>query len=170
LSGSIDNVKVEPATRTDVPSWMEIVRQVEPLFGPMPDFREVLARNVARGTALLVRDDDGAVIGGVLLSVKKDRCVIGWLAVRAAGRRAGVGRVLLEAALGAMAGSVDVTVDTFGGDNTAGEPSAISTGEQGFFLQKCFPQAQPVAVASGGYSSEFPADCRPIRNLSSEAR
>lgn len=139
MSGSIDNVKVEPATRTDVPSWMEIVRQVEPLFGPMPDFREVLARNVARGTALLVRDDDGAVIGGVLLSVKEDRCVIGWLAVRAESRGAGVGRVLLEAALGAMPGSVDVTVDTFGGDNLAGEPARHLYGRAGFFLAEVLP-------------------------------
>jgi hypothetical protein len=41
-------------TRDDVASWLEIVREVEPLFGPMPDFESTLRRNIGRGTALCV--------------------------------------------------------------------------------------------------------------------
>jgi len=31
-----------PATESDIPTWLEIVREVEPLFGPMPDFEVIL--------------------------------------------------------------------------------------------------------------------------------
>jgi hypothetical protein len=58
---------VGEATREDVASWLEVVREVELLFGPMPDFESVLFRNIGRGTALCVRDASGQVLGGVLL-------------------------------------------------------------------------------------------------------
>jgi hypothetical protein len=33
----------------DVPSWSEIAREVEPLFGPMPDFEAILIRRLTKG-------------------------------------------------------------------------------------------------------------------------
>ena len=59
-------------TREDVPSWLEIAREVEPLFGPMPEFEATLLRNIARGTALCVRDASGQVLGGALLGALAD--------------------------------------------------------------------------------------------------
>jgi hypothetical protein len=38
----IERMRVIAATEADVGSWLEIVREVEPLFGPMPDFRTTL--------------------------------------------------------------------------------------------------------------------------------
>jgi hypothetical protein len=35
-------VTVSEATPGDVASWLEIAREAEPLFGPMPDFESVL--------------------------------------------------------------------------------------------------------------------------------
>ena len=51
----------EQGTREDVASWLKIVREVEHLFGPMPDFEATLLRNISRGTALRVRDNSGQV-------------------------------------------------------------------------------------------------------------
>jgi hypothetical protein len=58
---------VSEGTRDDVASWLELAREVEPLFGPTPDFEATIRRNISRGTALCVRDADGRVLGGVLL-------------------------------------------------------------------------------------------------------
>ncbi|MGC1289368.1 MAG: hypothetical protein WA895_41145, partial [Streptosporangiaceae bacterium] len=58
---------VSEGTEDDVASWLEIAREVEPLFGPMPDFESTLRRNISRGTALCVRDPSGQVLGGMML-------------------------------------------------------------------------------------------------------
>ena len=42
-------MRAELATTMDVPSWSEIVREVEPLFGPMPDFEAMLIRKLTKG-------------------------------------------------------------------------------------------------------------------------
>ena len=39
-------MKVQLATPADVPSWLEVVREAEPLFGPMPDFERVLLEKI----------------------------------------------------------------------------------------------------------------------------
>jgi ribosomal protein S18 acetylase RimI-like enzyme len=84
------------ATREDVASWLEIVREVGPAFGPMPDFESVLLRNIGRDTALSVRDPSGQVLGGVLLQAPPGTRIT-WLAVRASARGRGVGRALSAA-------------------------------------------------------------------------
>jgi SAM-dependent methyltransferase len=109
---------VSEAELSDVESWIEIVREVEPLFGPMPDFHDTLARNIARGTALCVRDDT-VVLGGMLLRALPD-AQIAWLAVRADARGGGVGRALVAEALRRYTDASEVAVDTFGEDNPQG--------------------------------------------------
>ena len=42
-------MRAELATTMDVPSWSEIVREVEPLFGSMPDFEAMLIRMIDQG-------------------------------------------------------------------------------------------------------------------------
>jgi hypothetical protein len=49
-------MRAELATTMDVPSWSEIVREVEPLFGSMPDFEAILIRKIDQGAALSVFD------------------------------------------------------------------------------------------------------------------
>jgi hypothetical protein len=44
------------AQPADIPAWLELAAEVEPLFGPMvaePGFHAALERNLARQTALL---------------------------------------------------------------------------------------------------------------------
>ena len=113
---------VDEGTPADVASWLEIVREVEPLFGPMPDFGSALLRNIRRGTALCVRDPNGQVLGGALMQAPP-RAVITWLAVRASARRQGVGQALVAEILRRCPPSCDVLVDTFGADNPEGRPA-----------------------------------------------
>jgi ribosomal protein S18 acetylase RimI-like enzyme len=113
---------VVEAGRETVTSWMEIVREVEPLFGPMPDFEATLVRNIARGCALCVCDSDGEVLGGALFTVAPEARIT-WLAVRSSMRRAGVGRALVVALLRRCASATEVTVDTFGEGNVEGQPA-----------------------------------------------
>jgi hypothetical protein len=61
-------MRAELATTMDVPSWSEIVREVEPLFGSMPDFEAMLIRKIDQGAALCIRShsegDAACVLGG----------------------------------------------------------------------------------------------------------
>jgi GNAT superfamily N-acetyltransferase len=129
--GMIERMRVMAATTADIPSWLEIVDEVEPLFGPMPDFRTTLENNIRRGTALAARSKDGSVLGGVLFSIRADHAVISWLAVRSTHRRAGIGTVLLSQAL-RLTSPLDVVVDTFGPDNAGGAPARRLYARGGF--------------------------------------
>ena len=115
-------IAVSEGTSEDVASWLEITREVEPLFGPMPDFESTLRRNISRGTALCVRDASGQVLGGVLLRAAP-HTQITWLAVRSSARRRGVGRALVAEALRRCQPPCEVLVDTFGEDNIEGFPA-----------------------------------------------
>jgi ribosomal protein S18 acetylase RimI-like enzyme len=114
--------EVTHARPSDVASWQDIVAEVEPLFGPMPDFVVHLDRGISRGTALCVLGLDGSVAGGMLLSATPG-AQINWLAVRVSSRRSGNGRMLLASALEHFGRSCEVTVDTFGEDLDAGRPA-----------------------------------------------
>jgi ribosomal protein S18 acetylase RimI-like enzyme len=129
---------VRDATREDVASWLEIVREVEPLFGPMPGFESVLLRNIGRGTALCARDANGQVLGGVLLRAPPDARIT-WLAVRASARRRGVGRALVAEALRRCQPPCEVLVDTFGPDNAEGRAARGLYESFGFTPAECLP-------------------------------
>jgi len=111
--------EVTDAHANDVLSWLEIVREVEPLFGPMPDFESTLVKNIRRGTAPCVCDSLGAVVGGALIRLPPN-AQIAWLAVRASARGEGVGRSLVTEVLRRYGTAAEVIVDTFGDDNPQG--------------------------------------------------
>jgi ribosomal protein S18 acetylase RimI-like enzyme len=113
---------VSEGTQDDVASWLEIAREVGPLFGPMPDFESTLRRNIGRGTALCVRDPGGQVLGGMLLRAAP-HTQITWLAVRSSARRQGVGHALVAEALRRYPPPCEVLVDTFGEDIIEGYPA-----------------------------------------------
>jgi GNAT superfamily N-acetyltransferase len=129
--GMIERMRVIAATEADIGSWLEIVGEVEPLFGPMPDFRTRLENNIRRGTALAARSADGSVLGGVLFKIRADHAVISWLAVRSTSRRAGIGTVLLAQAL-RLTSTLDVVVDTFGPDKAGGGAARRLYARSGF--------------------------------------
>lgn len=119
-------IQVERATLGDVASWLQIVREVEPAFGPMPDFASTLHRKIERGDAICVRRNAAAppvVDGGLLLGGTAPERRIRWLAVRSTARRAGVGAALVAAAIDRIGPATTISLDTFGADNPYGLPA-----------------------------------------------
>jgi hypothetical protein len=48
-------MRAELARTSDIPSWLEIVSEVQPLFGSMVNFEETLVRKINERGALCVR-------------------------------------------------------------------------------------------------------------------
>lgn len=124
------------AKPADATSWLEIVREVEPLFGPMPGFAETLLRKIEQRSALCVRfnshDMSTSVQGGMLLGGASPHGWIRWLAVRSSTRRMGIGRCLVQAAIDRLAGASTISVDTFCEENIAGRPARRLYERMGF--------------------------------------
>jgi len=117
----------------DVGSWLEIVREVEPLFGPMPDFETTLVRKIGQRGAVCVRADDGRqVLGGMLLGGAAPEGWIRWLAVRSSARGRGLGHVLVAEAIRRFSGFATVSLDTFREDNEGGRPARRLYERMGF--------------------------------------
>src|SRR5438067_2684251 len=77
---------VRRAQRDDVPRWPALAAEVEVLFGALvdnPDFRRALHRNIERGTAFCVRENDGPP-GAPVLS--RARIPAGGASTRRSGR------------------------------------------------------------------------------------
>jgi GNAT superfamily N-acetyltransferase len=114
----------ELATTMDVPSWSEILREVEPLFGPMPDFEAMLIRKIDQGPALCIRShsegDAACVLVGLLFGGSPPQGWIRWLAVRSRARGTGIGQCLVEAAIERLKGFDRISVDTFRAENLGG--------------------------------------------------
>lgn len=113
----------------DIPAWLALTAEVEPLFGPMlndPSFHQALVATIARGSALCVRQGNGpagrAVLGGLLYSLEARTCTIGWLAVTQTHRRHGIGQRLLEQVRDTVEAG-ELVVTTFGPDHPEGQPA-----------------------------------------------
>ncbi len=116
-------MQVITATSEDIPGWLALAAEVEPMFGPLvgdPSFRGALERNVGRGSAFCVREGDGPpgapLEGGLLFSAHPPEYRLGWFAVAERARRRGVGRALARHTLGLVARPAHVSVVTWGED------------------------------------------------------
>ena len=120
-------MQVEAADKGNTRSWLEIVPEIEPLFGPMPAFETTLVRKIGQGAAFCVREigpgGELVVLGGMLLGGRHPEGWIRWLAVRASARGRGIGRLLVQTALERFGQSEAVLLDTFREDIEAGRPA-----------------------------------------------
>jgi len=140
----------------DIPAWLALAAEVEPLFGPMvadPGFQRALRKNIEHGTAFCVRQAGGPpgvpLLGGLLFSPKPPVYTIGWLAVTQRQRRRGIGQRLVEHALGLVAGPAELVVTTFGEDQPAGEPA------RRFYERMGFQAAEPAPQGPEGGSRQI---------------
>jgi GNAT superfamily N-acetyltransferase len=131
---------VHRATPADITSWLEIVREVEPLFGPMPMFDATLENKIAQGDALCVRAASGAVTGGLLLGGTPPEIWIRWLAVRKTARGQGAGAALVTAALDRCSIPCTISLATFGADIAAGRPARRLYERIGFVAGEMLPR------------------------------
>ncbi len=136
---------VRSASSRDVPSWLELVMEVEGLFGPMPGFEGHIRRGLQGGTALVAVDDGDRVVGAALVSADDRPHHIHWLAVRESVRRQGVGTALLTAILERWpTGAVEVV--TFSSDLAGGEAARGLYERFGF---ECQGRADPAPDGGG---------------------
>ena len=103
---------VRVARPDDLVQWLELVAEVEPLFGPMPDFADHAVRGITRGSALVAAEGD-TLEGACLLSRDDLPHAIRWLAVREGSRRRGAGSLILRA-IEERWPTGDISVVTFG--------------------------------------------------------
>lgn len=102
--------------RGDIGAWMELVREVSPVFPgleteeALEDHKNTVLRFMGEKRALCVKIR-GKIAGVLLFSVKHN--MICCLAVSPAHRKEGIGSALLAAALERLDGSRDITVSTF---------------------------------------------------------
>ena len=162
-------MKVQIATRIDIPSWLELASEVEFLFGPMvdqPDFQSALRKNIDRGSAYCVREQDrsaGApLMGGLFLSCRPSEYDIRWLSVAEQWRRRGIGTVLLEHVFGLINSPAELLVTTFGDDNLEGQPARQFYKKMGF---EPFAEAPP--GPEGGSREVFRKSflSKPVRSI-----
>ena len=103
---------------SDFDAWIELAREVEPLFGPMADqeeFRNALKQVISNKTAFCIRSSederDNTLKGGIIISKESNEIV--WFAVSGIYRRMGYGRQLLEFAISKLNLNETVFVQTF---------------------------------------------------------
>jgi GNAT superfamily N-acetyltransferase len=130
---------VHVATAADIPSWLEIVREVEPLFGPMPMFDITIRNKIEHREALCVRAAPGGVIGGLLLGGAPPDQLIRWLAVRRLARKQGAGTALMDAALDRFTAPCTISLSTFGEDNVEGRAARKLYERFGFAAREMLP-------------------------------
>ena len=140
----------------DFPAWLVLAAEVEALFGPMagePAFERALKKNIARGTALCVREADGppgaALLGGLFYSPKPERTTISWLAVAGSQRRQGIGGKLVRRVLDLAKTPTEFVVTTFGEDNPEGQAA------RRFYEQLGFHAAEMTTLGPEGGSRQI---------------
>jgi GNAT superfamily N-acetyltransferase len=144
-------MQVITAESGDIPAWLDLAAEVEPLFGPLVGddrFQRALQRNIARGSATCMRVGDGppgsALMGGLLFSSHPPRYQIGWLAVAQAWRRQGVGRILVKHAFSLVHPPAEVSVVTFG----QGVPGGAAA--RAFYAKLGFVPCEPAEAGPEG--------------------
>lgn len=125
-------VHVCSATPAHFAAWIDLAREVEPLFGPMADepaFRDGLATAIEQGHAL-VAEREGALVGGVVVDPPSGWIL--WLAVTTGARGLGAGARLVQAALDRLGSTVVVRVQTFASADGAGAAARAVYRRNGF--------------------------------------
>ena len=118
--------QVTEATESDIPSWLNLAKQVEHLFGPMVDqgFDRAIRSNIQRGSAFCVRSDmtPDILAGGLLFDYRHPpHYALSWLAVATTLQRKGIGQLLLRYAIAKTILPCTAEVITFGPDHPGGE-------------------------------------------------
>lgn len=142
------------ARPADIPAWLLLARELEPLFGPMcddPAFVAALERNIARQTALCIRseDHDAGLLAGLLYSAKPPLYKLNWLGVTAAQRRNGLGQRLYAAIFQTIRAPATIEVCTFGADHPGGQAA------RSFYSKLGFVPAEPLPAGPEGGSRQM---------------
>lgn len=133
-------MKIDAVGKKDVVVWMDLAKEVEPLFGPMvgqDDFHAAMKEIISSQNAFCTRNENGQPLG--IIAVAPEQNEILWLAVAHAARGYGIGKELLAHAIDCLDAKRPIRVQTF----AAGVPSG--TGARKLYLNAGF-----VDIADGG--------------------
>ncbi|WP_421903939.1 GNAT family N-acetyltransferase [Maridesulfovibrio sp.] len=140
--------KINSATISDFDGWIELAREVEPLFGPMADepaFHEGLKQAIKSGTAFCIREEHHAtseLLGGIVIVPKLND--IAWFAVTQKARGKGIGYQLLDYAIRKLSNKRPITVTTFAPEIESGKPAV------NLYKKLGFKQTEPGPVNPAG--------------------
>ena len=138
-------MRIEPVKNCDIVDWLELVREVEPLFGPMigtAGFPEHLAMVVGEERAFCVRNERGELSGVNVVSHEKNE--IEWLAVASRDQQNGFGEKLLQYAINQLDGQRPIAVQTF----AEGVPGGAGARQ---LYRKCgFQEFEPAGLNPAG--------------------
>ncbi|MEU7769798.1 GNAT family N-acetyltransferase [Micromonospora taraxaci] len=146
-------MNVATALPEDLDGFLSLAAEVENWFGPMAadqQFHATVEKNIARGTALVVRAD-GAVLGGLLTGGRQPAYRLNWLVVAAAARSHGVGRSLVHHAINHFQRPSRVDVITFGKDH----PAAVEGGARAFYERLGFAAGQEAPPGPEGGTRQW---------------
>ena len=133
-------MKIDAVGKKDVVVWMNLAKEVEPLFGPMvgqDDFHTAMKDIISSQNAFCARDENGQALG--IVAVDPEQNEILWLAVANAARGYGIGQELLAHAIDCLDAKRPLRVQAF----AAGVPAG--TGARKLYLNAGF-----VDIADGG--------------------
>lgn len=115
---------IRNVTPQDIDAWLELAKEVEPLFGEMAGteaFAEAISGCIADSSALCLVNADNDVVG--IVALDKSSNEIAWLAVKHKYRGQGYGYQLVEAALGQLDQTQPIVVQTFAPHVESGKPA-----------------------------------------------
>lgn len=112
---------IKLVTDEDFNTWLELAKEVEPLFGEMvnnDDFREGIKGCISSSSAFCIKNNND--IEGIV-AINKTENEISWLAVRENSRGKGYGYQLLKEAIHALDYKKPIFVQTFSSSVKAGK-------------------------------------------------
>lgn len=123
----VSKVYIGIATEDVIPEWLELAREVEPVFqGSMvenEEFHTFMRSKIDKSEVIIARDSDhqGLLMGLITISHKNSR--ISWFAVFEKYRGMGVGSKLLEYAINELDSKNEILVTTFREEYEVGKPA-----------------------------------------------
>lgn len=145
---------VRLAEERDFPGFVGLAAQVEHWFGPMVEdagFHDAVRRHIRRSAALVAVSAGPDLLGGLLFGGKAPAYHVHWLVVSERARGKGVGRALMEDAMGRwVRGPGSIEVVTFGADH----PGAVASGARAFYERLGFAAAESADPGPEGGSRQ----------------
>lgn len=117
-------MKIDIVGKKDIVTWLDLAKEVEPLFGPMigqDDFHTALKAIISSQNAYCARDEIGRPLGIVAVSPVENQIL--WLAVFSSSQGQGIGEKLLDYAMNQLNASAPIRVQTFADSVPAGAPA-----------------------------------------------
>jgi len=132
----------------DINSWLELIREVEPLFGPMASdahFLQAIKDVIIQQEAFCIRETANVLCGVIVISKAKNE--IEWFAVAKEERKKGYGSILLKHAIAQLDPNRPITVQTFAEDTPEG------LGARKLYLKAGFTEIQKAGPNPAGIST-----------------